>query len=112
MGFGGNDDLTYILAKYLSNQWLASTHINQQLDLLSLDLQRTGFFNCKLMKPNNFSILGQVYWERETVPYQKDVQRHLHGLGEELAEGHQNRRLALQSWMEIIGWQLWWIWWI
>lgn len=90
VGFGADDDSTYIFADYLSHRWLRSTHINQQLHLMRLDLKRAGILGCEIMTPDNFILLDHIYKERNTMPYHKDSRRHIYGMGEELASGRRN----------------------
>jgi hypothetical protein len=85
-GFSESEPRTK-LAAYLSSQWLRTTHLDQQLDLLRWDIERSGKLNCEVVKQSFFRKLVKLYHDRETVPYTKDTKgaRHVWAVGEELA---------------------------
>ncbi|KAF8196183.1 hypothetical protein BJ912DRAFT_1056612 [Pholiota molesta] len=91
-GFGADNEPIHVLARYLSDQWLQSKHIIQQLEILRLDLKRAGTIDCEVITPYTFEILVQMYRTREATPYRKDgfgVRKNIWGIGEELASGRR-----------------------
>lgn len=77
VGFGGDGEPMHLFACYLSDQWLQTTHINQQLDLLRLDLKHVGVIDCELITPCTFDILKQLYRSWEAKPYQQDTHQNI-----------------------------------
>ena len=79
---------TVKLAAYLSKNWLETVHIDQQLDLLRIDLARTGSTQYQLLNPRVFEKLIIVYQHRERQAYHDaSGMRHLWAIGCEIAEG-------------------------
>ena len=79
------------LACYLSEGWLATTHGNQQLDLLRWNIAHSGIDPqslCEVVNLNFFQKLVQIYRARDAAPYSATTgARHLWSVGEELANG-------------------------
>jgi hypothetical protein len=99
--FGADNEPTHLLSCYLSNQWLRSAHITQQLELMRIDLKRTGINDCEIIPPYTFDILQQMYQAREAIPYGKDgARRNIWGLGEEVLLG---RRKAIAGIVNLNG---------
>lgn len=70
-GFDADSGPMHVISHYLSDRWLRSTHIDQQLDVLRLDLRRSGVVNCEVVSPYMFDLLVQMYRAREATPYRK-----------------------------------------
>ncbi|KAF8237918.1 hypothetical protein L208DRAFT_1244808, partial [Tricholoma matsutake] len=68
------------LTTYLSQKWLATSHIDQQLDLLWMDL------TCKIVWQSFFCKLVELYHCRETKPYNEQTSGtwHLWTISQEL----------------------------
>ncbi|KAF8055630.1 hypothetical protein FPV67DRAFT_1435028 [Lyophyllum atratum] len=79
------------LAEYLSDAWLATVHINQQLDLLRWHVLRSAGSDtkCEVVNVEFFRKVLEVYRDREKVPYDAERKgaRHIWAVGEELAAG-------------------------
>lgn len=79
------------LACYLSEEWLATTHGNHQLDLLRWNIARSGIDPqslCEVVNLNFFNKMVQIYRTRDAAPYNATTgARHLWSVGEELANG-------------------------
>ena len=79
---------TVKLAAYLSKNWLETVHIDQQLDLLHIDLARTGSTQYQLLNPCVFEKLIIVYQHCEQQAYcDASGMQHLWAIGYEIAEG-------------------------
>lgn len=82
------------LTRYLSRRWLASVHIDQQLDFLRRDLAHTTpEAQYEIVDTTFFNKLQAVFCEWLTKPYNADSPgaRRLWRFGEELAEGIQTK---------------------
>ena len=87
-----NSEPTVKLAAYLSKNWLETTHIDQQLDLLRIDLARTGSTEYEVIDPHVFEKLITVYRYREQTAYRDaSGMRHLWAIGCELAQGTRTK---------------------
>jgi hypothetical protein len=79
------------LAGYLSEEWLATTHGNHQLDLLQWNIAHSGTDPeslCEVVNLSFFHKMVQIYHTRNTNPYRPSAGvRHLWNVGEELANG-------------------------
>ncbi|KAF8168778.1 hypothetical protein BJ912DRAFT_807590, partial [Pholiota molesta] len=90
--FGTDDEPIHLIAHYLSNRWLQTTHIIQQLEILRLDIKCAGIIDCELLTPHTFDVLTQMYQTREVSPYRRDgfgMRKNIWGLGEELLSGQR-----------------------
>ena len=77
-----------LFAHYLSEGWLRTTHINQQLDLLQCDLVLGGHLHIEVVNPRFFTKLLELYNTRSHVPYvNKSGSRNIWAIGEALAQG-------------------------
>jgi hypothetical protein len=81
------------LAAYLSQKWLSTSHIDQQLDLLRMDVERSGQLTCEVVRQSFFRKVVELYRDHEDKPYNKETSgaRHLWTIGEELASGTRDK---------------------
>jgi hypothetical protein len=81
------------LAAYLSQKWLSTSHIDQQLDLLRMDVERSGQLTCEVVRQSFFRKVVELYRDHEDKPYNKEMSgaRHLWTIGEELASGTRDK---------------------
>ena len=79
-----------MMTSYLSNQWLAMKHINQQLELLRLNLTRSWSMGFEVMGPHFFQKLHSVYRQCNHVQYSKGSAQFLWQIGKELENGILN----------------------
>lgn len=97
-GFGADTEPLHSFAHYLSSAWFESSHIDQQLHILHLDLKRAGILDCQLLTPFNFVLLTQMYRQRETTPYWENGSRKdIKGMGEEFASGRRMRMAGIAN---------------
>ncbi|KAF8060164.1 hypothetical protein FPV67DRAFT_1424127, partial [Lyophyllum atratum] len=92
-GFFDTEPITR-LSQYLSNDWLATVHLNQQLELLQSELHRSGIDpKCEVVSLEFFRKVLEVYRDRVGITYNAERRdtRHLWAVGEELAEGLRTR---------------------
>ncbi|KAF8220355.1 hypothetical protein L208DRAFT_1054374, partial [Tricholoma matsutake] len=79
------------LASNLSQDWLATTHSNHQLNLLQWNVAHSGMDPkslCEVMNLSFFHKIVQIYRTRNTTPYNAvGGAHHLRNVGEELANG-------------------------
>jgi hypothetical protein len=82
-----NPEPTARLAVYFSKDWLLTTHVNQQLDILQYDLGRRGNVDCKIVGPTFFNKVLELHCNRNWIPYSKNIGGacHVWTIGEELA---------------------------
>ncbi|RDB20753.1 hypothetical protein Hypma_012086, partial [Hypsizygus marmoreus] len=92
-GFTDNEPVTR-LAEYLSDVWLSTVHVDQQLDLLRRDVLRSGTdLKCEIVNLAFFVKVLELYRDRNRVPYTADQRgaRHVWAVGEELAKDVRSR---------------------
>jgi hypothetical protein len=81
-----------LYAHYLSERWLRTTHINQQLELLQSDLTLGGQTDNRVVAPRFFEQLLKLYITRSHVPYtNKSGNRNIWAIGEDLAQGARSK---------------------
>lgn len=85
-GFADNAP-TVTLASYLSRNWLSTTHINQQLDLLRQELSRVGNQEYEILGPDFFTKVRWLYRDRAGNPYPASGNRLIREVGHDLAKG-------------------------
>lgn len=76
------------LAEYLSDEWLTTVYVNQQLDLLGWDLLRSGTDpGCEVVNLAFFIKVLDVYHGREMIPYNAERRGvcNVWAVGEELS---------------------------
>lgn len=77
-----------LFAHYLSDSWLQTMHINQQLELLQHDLVLGGHSHIEVVNPRFFNKLLKLYTAQPDVPYtNKSGSQNTWGIGEELGKG-------------------------
>ena len=83
-GFSDNAP-TVVLASYLSKDWLSTSHICQQLDLLRQELVRVGNQDYIILGPDFFEKLRCLYEARKENSYPASGGRWIVGVGNDLA---------------------------
>ena len=81
------------LATYLSQKWLATLHIDQQLDLLQIDVECSGQLKCEVVWQSFFHKILELYCDCEMKPYNAQTSGtwHLWTIGEEIASRDTNK---------------------
>lgn len=98
-GFSDSESITRF-SQYLSDDWLATVHLNQQLELLQLDLNLSGMDpRCEVVNLEFFIKVLQVYRDHERIAYNGDRRdvRHIWAVGEELAKGIRTRVCGIMN---------------
>lgn len=80
---------TLFLALYPSSNWLATSHIDQQLLLLRQSLMRSGIHNYEVLGPDFFNLVQNMYDARNSVPYIPGSSRYLSGVGDDVLNGNR-----------------------
>jgi len=84
-GFSENSP-TVLLASYLSHNWLSTSHINQQLDLLRHELLRIGKQQYEILQTDFFTKIGLLHRDRKENNYPAGFKnRHILGVADDLA---------------------------
>ncbi|KAF8224808.1 hypothetical protein L208DRAFT_1309053, partial [Tricholoma matsutake] len=81
------------LAAYLSQSWLLTSHMDQQLDLLQIDVEQAGKLTCKVVQQSFFHKVVELHCDCDMKPYNKETSsaQHLWTIGEELASRTCNK---------------------
>ena len=81
------------LAAYLSQKWLSTSHIDQQLDLLQVDVEGSGQLTCEVVRQSFVRKVVELYHDRKHKLYNKETSgaQHLWMIGEELASGTHDK---------------------